>query len=99
MEEYLAAPEVAELLQLSEKTVCRLAQGGDLPGSTAGGSWRVRRREQNHVLYPDDGRVFPSTDMKGRVSHVAQPKEHRYDDLGRKVGHVGYIAVLDTGFR
>ena len=46
-----------------------------------------RRQEENHRLYPNDGGwVFPSTDREGRVVHVAQAKEQRYDDLGRKVG-------------
>jgi len=48
-----------------------------------------RRRDENHVLYGDDrGWAFPSTDMAGRVSHVAQPKEQRYDGEGRKVGYL-----------
>jgi integrase len=48
-----------------------------------------RRRDENHVLYGDDrGWAFPSTDMAGRVSHVAQPKEQRYDAEGRKVGYL-----------
>ena len=45
MEEYLTVPQVAELLQLSEKTVYRLAQRGKLPGFKAGGSWRFRRQD------------------------------------------------------
>jgi len=45
MEEYMTVPQVAELLQLSEKTVYRLAQKGELPGFKAGGSWRFRRRD------------------------------------------------------
>jgi integrase len=46
-----------------------------------------RRREENPVLFGDDqGWVFPSKDIRGRVTHVAQTKEQRYDDLGRKVG-------------
>jgi excisionase family DNA binding protein len=40
-----AVAQVAELLQLSEKTVYRLAQHGKLPGFKAGGSWRFRRRD------------------------------------------------------
>lgn len=48
-----------------------------------------RRRDGNHVLYPSDGGwVFPSRDMKGRPSHVAQAKEQRYDATGRKVGYL-----------
>jgi integrase len=48
-----------------------------------------RRRDGNHVLYPNDGGwVFPSRDMKGRPSHVAQAKEQRYDPTGRKVGYL-----------
>ena len=43
MERYLTVPQVAELLQLSEKTVYRLAQRGKLPAFKVGGSWRFRR--------------------------------------------------------
>jgi predicted DNA-binding transcriptional regulator AlpA len=35
MERYLIVPQIAELLQLSEKTVYRLAQRGKLPGFKA----------------------------------------------------------------
>jgi excisionase family DNA binding protein len=45
VEHYLTVPEVAELLRLSEKTVYRLAQQGELPGFKAGGSWRFRRED------------------------------------------------------
>ena len=46
-----------------------------------------RRRDENSLIYPDDhGWVFPSKDMQGRVTHVAQPKEQRYDEMGNKVG-------------
>jgi integrase len=47
-----------------------------------------RRRDENALLYPDDhGWVFPSKDMDGHVSHVAQAKEQRYE-MGRKVEHL-----------
>ena len=37
--------QVAQLLQLSEKTVYHLAKQGDLPCFKAGGSWRFRRED------------------------------------------------------
>ena len=36
----LSIRELAELLQLSERTVYRLAQSAELPGFKVGGSWR-----------------------------------------------------------
>ncbi|RKY16977.1 MAG: DNA-binding protein [Planctomycetota bacterium] len=45
MPDYLTVPQVAELLQLSEKTVYRLAQRGELPAFKVGGSWRFRRQD------------------------------------------------------
>jgi excisionase family DNA binding protein len=45
VQEYLTVADVAALLKLSEKTVYRLAQRGELPGFKAGGSWRFRRRD------------------------------------------------------
>ncbi len=47
------------------------------------------RRDENDLIYPDDkGWVFPSQNMKGDVVHVAQAKEQRYDENGKKVGHL-----------
>lgn len=45
MEEYLTVNEVAELLRLSDKTVYRFAQRGELPAFKLGGSWRFRRAD------------------------------------------------------
>lgn len=42
-----------------------------------------RRREEN---MDDGGWVFPSRDMRGRLTYVQQAKEQRYDAMGRKVG-------------
>lgn len=48
-----------------------------------------RRRDENHMLYPDDGGwVFPTRNMRGKVTHVSQAKEQRYDNLGKKVGYL-----------
>ena len=44
-EEYLTLREFSELLRLSDKTVYRLAQRGDIPAFKAGGSWRFRRTD------------------------------------------------------
>lgn len=41
----MTVADVAALLQLSEKSVYRLAQRGGLPGFKAGGSWRFRHRD------------------------------------------------------
>ena len=43
--DYLTLREVAELLKLSEKTVYRLAQRGELPAFKVGGSWRFIRSD------------------------------------------------------
>jgi excisionase family DNA binding protein len=45
MPDYLTVVQVAEWLQLSEKTVYHLAQQGVIPGFKVGGSWRFRRRD------------------------------------------------------
>jgi excisionase family DNA binding protein len=44
-DDYLTISQVAELLQLSDKTIYRLAQEGQIPGFKAGGSWRFRRKD------------------------------------------------------
>ncbi len=41
-EHYLTLKDVAELLKLSEKTIYRLAQQGEIPAFKVGGSWRFR---------------------------------------------------------
>ena len=41
-ENYLTLKDVAELLKLSEKTIYRLAQQGEIPAFKVGGSWRFR---------------------------------------------------------
>ena len=41
-ENYLTLRDVAELLKLSEKTIYRLAQQGEIPAFKVGGSWRFR---------------------------------------------------------
>lgn len=43
--EILTLDEVAVYLKAGEKTVCRLAQQGEIPGFKLGGTWRFRRTE------------------------------------------------------
>jgi excisionase family DNA binding protein len=43
--EVLTTTKAAELLQISTKTLLRLARQGDLPGHKLGRSWRFARRE------------------------------------------------------
>lgn len=43
-----------------------------------------RRRADNHLLFPDDGGwVFPTRDMKGRVTHVKEMKEKPIEPFGK----------------
>lgn len=44
-EAILTIPEVAALLRISEKSVYKLAQSGELPGFKVGNQWRFRRAE------------------------------------------------------
>lgn len=41
--EILTLQQTAELLQVSERTVHRMAKRGELPGSQVGGQWRFDR--------------------------------------------------------
>jgi excisionase family DNA binding protein len=43
--EILMLDEVAAYLKAGKKTVCRLAQQGQIPGFKLGGTWRFRRTE------------------------------------------------------
>ena len=47
------------------------------------------RREENKLIYANDGGwVFPSQNMKGEVTYVAQGKEQRYNKEGKKVEYL-----------
>ncbi len=41
----LTVKEVAEYLQVTERTLYRLAQGGKIPAFKVGNSWRFRRED------------------------------------------------------
>ena len=44
-DEIMTLKEVAEYLQLAEKTAYKLAASGRLPGFKVGGSWRFKRED------------------------------------------------------
>lgn len=44
-ESAITVRDVAAYLNVTEKTVYRLAQRGDLPGFKVAGAWRFRRRD------------------------------------------------------
>ncbi len=44
-DEILTLKEVAAYLKLAEKTACRLAAEGKLPGFKVGGSWRFKKED------------------------------------------------------
>ncbi len=44
-DEILTIREVAELLNMNEKTADKLASAGKIPGFKVGGSWRFQRQE------------------------------------------------------
>ena len=44
-DEILTLKQLAEYLQLAEKTAYRLAAEGKLPGFKVGGSWRFKRND------------------------------------------------------
>jgi excisionase family DNA binding protein len=43
LDDILTLKEVASYLKLAEKTACRLAAEGKLPGFKVGGSWRFKK--------------------------------------------------------
>ncbi len=47
MEQALTVKEVAQLLQVDEKTVYRLCQRGELPGFKVAGAWRFQRLDMD----------------------------------------------------
>jgi excisionase family DNA binding protein len=45
MEEVLTVKQVAEYFHVTEKTIYKLSQSGELPGFKVGGSWRFKRSD------------------------------------------------------
>ena len=45
MEEVLTTHEASEFLKIHEKTVCRLARDGRIPGNKIGGEWRFMKSD------------------------------------------------------
>ncbi|HEU5153949.1 MAG TPA: PTS sugar transporter subunit IIA [Gemmatimonadales bacterium] len=50
MDELLTLKQIAQHLQVSERTVFRLLEHGELPGLKVGGQWRFRRRVVDYWL-------------------------------------------------
>jgi excisionase family DNA binding protein len=44
-DELITIKDVAEFLQIAEKTIYRMAADGKIPAFKVGGSWRFRRKE------------------------------------------------------
>ena len=44
-EDVLTVKQVAEYFQVTEKTIYKLSQSGDLPGFKIGGSWRFKKAD------------------------------------------------------
>ena len=51
--EVLTSEEAATLLRVSRKTLYRLAQNGELPGTKVGRSWRFHRADLIDFLRKD----------------------------------------------
>ncbi len=49
-DELITIKDVAEFLQIAEKTIYRMAADGKIPGFKVGGSWRFRRKEIENWL-------------------------------------------------
>lgn len=60
MSDVLTLKQLAEHLQLSERTVYRLLGTGDLPGFKVGGQWRFRRAVVDYWLDLRLGRLDPT---------------------------------------
>lgn len=49
-DELITIKDVAEFLQIAEKTIYRMAADGKIPAFKVGGSWRFKRREIENWL-------------------------------------------------
>lgn len=82
--EWLTVDQVAELTQLSTKTVLRHLNDGRLRGSKVGAAWRVRRDDADRWM---DSLVPTHTDR----TRPAAASRRRPSDRG------SLLAVLDGG--
>ena len=60
--EILTLEEVAAYLKAGKRTVYRLAQKGDIPAFTLGGTWRFRRSELDSWIASSISKMKPETD-------------------------------------
>ena len=49
-DELITIKDVAEFLQIAEKTIYRMAADGKIPAFKVGGSWRFKRKEIENWL-------------------------------------------------
>lgn len=79
MNPVLSVRELAELLQLSDRTVYRLVQSGEIPGFKIGGSWRFSRADV------EDWMVHQVRDTKKRIAKKSKAgAKSRHHSVRRK---------------
>lgn len=59
-EKLLTVREVQTELRLGERAVYRALNRGTIPGVKLGSTWRVRRRDLDRVLTPQDSEQVPA---------------------------------------
>ncbi len=76
--EVLTLEQAAEMLQVSTRTIQRLAKKGEMPGRRVGGQWRFDREQLRHWLR--GGLVKPQEDLS-QIDLIAQEQRRWGVDL------------------
>jgi len=84
----LTIKQVAAYLQVTERTVYRLAAANGIPAFKVGGSWRFRRSDLDQWIAGNIGRASTTN---GSVSNVVAPPFYS----GAKTKQVQNIPVID----
>lgn len=71
MSEILTISDAAELLRVSEKTIRRMIEAGDIPASKIGGQWRITRAACERLVEPTN--TTPPPDSAPQANASAGP--------------------------
>jgi PTS system nitrogen regulatory IIA component len=94
MPDLLTAKQIAEYLQLSQRSIYRLLERGELPATKIGGQWRFRKAAIDEWIDLHMGQLAP--EELGQVSRGARTDDVR---LGHLVDEANALIRLRAGDR
>jgi PTS system nitrogen regulatory IIA component len=94
MTEFLSVKQLAEHLQVSERTIYRMLWRGDLPGHRVGGQWRFSRSQVDYWLDLRLTRLAPPV-----LREMSQTAETAFGPLGAALSPANALILLQPGSR